>query len=218
MRRQGGMRDELLPGEAAQIGPVLAEHDFDRFHPDGIDLRCMDPAHSVSRLPLRLLPAFFDRSCFVGVLQRWRGLAPLLFSFHLAELPQNLLFMSGPVSCPVPPPAPTVVYPPAALADLAPPTPRAAQSNKSPCSPSRPTLPVALSATPLSEPVPQSWSRSWLFLDPLPSGVGAHTQCRSLPRSIPATFRPMSRTPPGAVFCCCQSSQHHRFLPSCFVF
>jgi len=37
----------LLRREAAKIGAVFAQHHFHRFHPDGIDLRYIDPAHPV---------------------------------------------------------------------------------------------------------------------------------------------------------------------------
>jgi hypothetical protein len=48
MRRQGDVGDKLLlRGESAQIWAVFAEHHFDRFHSDSIDVCDIDAADSV---------------------------------------------------------------------------------------------------------------------------------------------------------------------------
>src|ERR1700730_65076 len=326
------------------MGAVFAEYHFERFHSDSIDVGCIDPAHSVQRLPYRLPPAFFYHVGLVGLLQRRRGLSPLLFPFHVPEFPQDLLLIGGdslldrvvhlqsllqaeqvilppvppqlfgnllfsfaaawvaqlgqflgilfssrdgaqngharhpievgdrpmhahvplvqallhppppvwpypaPASAagrPLPPvetnpaairncaaaestrnpsglsfcraraPAPVAVYPRAALADLALPTPRAEQSNKLLCSPSPPTLPVALSATPPYVSVPPSSPRSWRFRERSPPRSeripsAARSPDRSRPRSVESPVNP------GAVFGCLPSSLSRAFLSSLY--
>src|ERR1700730_13260533 len=227
------------------MGAVFAEYHFERFHSDSIDVGCIDPAHSVQRLPYRLLPAFFDHVGLVGILQRRRGLSPLLFPFHVPEFPQDLLLIGGDpllhrvvhlqsllqaeqvILPPVPSQlfgnflfgfaaawvAQSVVYPPAALVNLALPTPRAVQSRTPRCSPSPPTLPVALSATPPCVLVPASSPRSWRFLDRShPRSERIPSASRSPDRSRPRSVE--SPAIPGAVFACLPSSRSRVFLSS----
>jgi hypothetical protein len=78
---------------SAQIGTVFAEYHFHRFHSDGIDLCGLDTAHAIEGLPLRLLSALPDHPGLVGILQRWRGWFRGLFSFHLAQFPQDFLLL-----------------------------------------------------------------------------------------------------------------------------
>src|SRR5580700_8895095 len=109
-----------------------------------------------------------------------------------AESTHNL---SGPSSCPAPELVPTAAYPPATVANLALPTPRAVQSHKLLCSPSLPTLHDVPSATPPCQSIPGVVAPKLAISRLLPSKVGAHTQWRSLPRSIPATFRRITGKP-----------------------
>jgi hypothetical protein len=51
------------------------------------------------------------------------------------------------------------------------------------------------SATLSCESIPGVVAPKWAISRPAPSKVGAHTQWRSLPRSIPATFRRISGKP-----------------------
>src|SRR6516164_5842234 len=80
---------------------------------------------------------------------------------------------SGPIFCPVPALAPAAGYPPAALANLALPAPRAGQSNTHLCFPSPPTRPAVLSATPPCLSVLRSLPQSWLLPDRFHPGLEA---------------------------------------------
>jgi len=54
-------------------------------------LRYIDTAHSLERLPLRLLAAILDLSSFVDILERRRRWFMRLFSFHLDLPPKDIL-------------------------------------------------------------------------------------------------------------------------------
>src|SRR4029077_9533565 len=122
---------------------------------------------------------------------------------------------SGPFFCRALVPAPTVVCPLTALANLALPTPRVVESSTPRCSPSPPTPPIAISSTPPCASVPPSSPRSWRFLDRSHPGSeripsAARSPDRSRPRSVESPVNP------GAVFGCLQSFLPRVFLPSLY--
>src|SRR6266851_1218950 len=96
VRRQCDMRNELLlGGKTAQIWPVFAEYDLDRFHPDRVDPRQIHSAHPVQSLAHRLCSSALDRSPFLWVLRLRHFWAPALLTLHLRQLLQDLLLIVG---------------------------------------------------------------------------------------------------------------------------
>src|SRR5215472_5351003 len=96
VRRKRYMRHELLlAGKTAQIWPVFAMYDLDRFHPDRVDPGQIHSAHPVQSLAHRLFSSALDRSPFLWVLRLRHFWAPALLTLHLRQLLQDLLLIVG---------------------------------------------------------------------------------------------------------------------------
>src|SRR6266849_6287410 len=96
VRRQCDMRNELLlGGKTAQIWPVFAEYDLDRFHPDRVDPREIHSAHPVQSLAQRLVSSAPNRPPLLWVVRLRHFLASALLTLHFRQLLQDLLLIVG---------------------------------------------------------------------------------------------------------------------------